>query len=96
LILGPIDQLLVEIQADQKLKNKLLVMRSNAQKLRKLINQLLDLSKIESGLYPVKASKGNLNSFIHEISKPERTLTVVENGGLTTLTSTTASASAVI
>lgn len=68
LILGPVEQLLFEMKAENKVQQKLLLMRSNAQKLRILINQLLDLSKIESGNYPVKAAKGNLPAFLQGIT----------------------------
>jgi CheY-like chemotaxis protein len=43
-------------------------MRYNAQKLTILINQLLDLSKIENGKYPLRATRGDLIAFIREIS----------------------------
>ena len=68
LILGPLEQLLVETETEQIRQRKLLLMRSNAQKLKVLINQLLDLSKIESRNYPVKAAKGNLAAFLKGIT----------------------------
>jgi signal transduction histidine kinase len=68
LIMGPLEQLLEENKTGKNMQKKLYVMHSNAQKLKILINQLLDLSKIESGSYPLKASRGNLTSFLEALT----------------------------
>ncbi|MBC8770512.1 tetratricopeptide repeat protein [Arenibacter sp. BSSL-BM3] len=50
LILGPIETMLSETD-DLKVKYSLAVMKKNANRLLKLINQLLDLSKLEAGKF---------------------------------------------
>jgi len=54
LILGPIDQL--RKQVDDSLKPTIEVIERNGKRLLKLINQLLDLSKIESGKIAIKTT----------------------------------------
>jgi len=48
LILGPVKQI-IEIIKDEKIKNDLKVVHKNANRLLGLVNQLLDISKLESG-----------------------------------------------
>ena len=52
LILGPTEQLISDTTHDEK-KQHLLRIRKNGQRLLKLINQLLEISKIESGKVPL-------------------------------------------
>ncbi|MEM7379989.1 MAG: tetratricopeptide repeat protein [Bacteroidota bacterium] len=54
LILGPLDSL--RKQADTSLSSKIDVIERNGKRLLKLINQLLDLSKIEAGRVKLKAA----------------------------------------
>lgn len=48
LIIGPVKQLIDGIK-DQKVKDELNIVRKNANRLLRLVNQLLDISKLESG-----------------------------------------------
>ena len=63
LILGPVEQMLKE-NDDPKKHKTLSVMHSNATKLLTLVNQLLELSKLESGNYKIKVSTGDLIGFL--------------------------------
>jgi two-component system, sensor histidine kinase ChiS len=58
LILGPIEQMREEAR-DSKSQKSLSMVYQNAEKLLTLINQLLELSKLESGNYQLKAAKGD-------------------------------------
>jgi signal transduction histidine kinase/DNA-binding response OmpR family regulator len=66
LILGQIDSLQSSI-TDNKNRGKLQVAYKNAQRVLRLINQLLDLSKLEAGSMDLKAQKQNLVSFIKSL-----------------------------
>ncbi|MCB0274956.1 MAG: response regulator [Calditrichaeota bacterium] len=63
LILGPLENLLGRI-GDDGIRDELQVMDRNGQRLLRLINQLLDLSRLESGRMPLKASRGNFGTFL--------------------------------
>jgi parallel beta-helix repeat protein len=59
LILGPIKQISDKIK-DEKIKNELSVVHKNASKLLGLVNQLLDISKLESGNMKLKTRAQNI------------------------------------
>ncbi len=59
LILGPIEMMKSEA-VNPKVHQHLDVMKMNASRLLDLINQLLELSKLESGSLKLKASRGNI------------------------------------
>ncbi len=63
LILGQIDSLMSG-NIGMKEKGKLQIAERNAQRLLTLINQLLDLSKLESGSMELKAEQHNIVSFL--------------------------------
>lgn len=64
LIKGPVeDQLLSESLSKNDRKN-LLIARANTQRLESLVEQLLALSKLESGNMSLKVQPGNLSNFI--------------------------------
>lgn len=63
LIKGPLEQIIQENTDPDKIETLQLI-HSNTQKLLHQINQLLDLSKLESGQYKVCVSKGNIIDFL--------------------------------
>jgi signal transduction histidine kinase/CheY-like chemotaxis protein/ligand-binding sensor domain-containing protein len=68
LILGPLEQLIEEtptIKVNEKLSGVL----KNAKHLLTLINQMLDLSKIESGEMRVALSRGDIVDYTEELTK---------------------------
>jgi signal transduction histidine kinase/DNA-binding response OmpR family regulator len=68
LIKGPVQNILDKYKDDPKLQEQLKLVQRNSDLLLKLINQLLDLAKLESGTMKIEKSKGNINSFINAIA----------------------------
>jgi len=66
LILGPLEQLLNRSDLEKPVKEKLLMVQKNSASLLKLMAQLLDFRKIDSGLMPLNLQTGDLKTFIIE------------------------------
>jgi signal transduction histidine kinase/DNA-binding response OmpR family regulator len=67
LILGPAEQL-EQNETDEVKKAKLHTIKSSANRMLRLINQILDLSKLETGKGRLNCEKGDLVSFIKGIT----------------------------
>ena len=67
LILGPAKRIM-EKSIDEESKSDADFIQRNAKKLNKLVDELLDISKIESGEIKLKASPLNINSAVKEIT----------------------------
>lgn len=67
LILGPAQNLLESISLNNTLRSHALNISNNAQRLLRLVNQLLDFRKAESGNLNLEVSEGNLVRFVKEI-----------------------------
>ncbi len=67
LILGPAQHLLESAALGKAFRNHALSISNNAQRLLRLINQLLDFRKAESGNLKPEVSEGNLARFVKEI-----------------------------
>lgn len=67
LILGQIDSVLASI-SDRQNQGKLEVASRNARRLQRLINQLLDLSKLEAGSMALRAARANIISFLKNLT----------------------------
>lgn len=67
LILGPLQQLLLNYKGSNKMYKKLLVVESNATHLLQLINQLMDFRKLENNQFKIEAAEGNIVKFTKEI-----------------------------
>ena len=83
LILSPVGQLISEFTESGKLQRGLLSIERNARYLLRLINQLLDLAKLESGELKVKAVQGDLGKFAGEIIEAFEPLAAGRNLELT-------------
>ena len=67
LILGPLEKKLAQT-LNPKEKEESTVMFRNANRLLDLINQLLDLSKLEAGNLQLQASKSNISNFLRAVA----------------------------
>ena len=67
LISGPIDNQLSKENLDEKDKKELSLVKQNATRLLTLVNQMLDLSLLDSGQLRLKVKEGNLNIIIKQI-----------------------------
>jgi signal transduction histidine kinase/ligand-binding sensor domain-containing protein/DNA-binding response OmpR family regulator len=63
LILGPTEKIISSTKEEETQKQTGLIKR-NAARLLNLVNQLLDLSKLEAGKLQLQASKGNIVTFV--------------------------------
>jgi signal transduction histidine kinase/DNA-binding response OmpR family regulator len=68
LILGHLEQVIPNI-TDERAKKELIVVKRNAKLLEKLINQLLDIAKIEADRMDIDLRKGNIVSLLNEIQR---------------------------
>lgn len=67
LISGPIDKQLSKPDLNEEDKKELSLVQRNAKRLLNLVNQMLDLSKLESGSLKLSVSKGNLSALLRQI-----------------------------
>lgn len=63
LILGPIHDL-IEATPEEERKEKLTLVQRSAEKVLRLINQLLDLSRLENGRLELRAAPGDIVAFV--------------------------------
>ncbi|MBN1559188.1 response regulator [candidate division KSB1 bacterium] len=82
LILGPIDTLLKHLTKEED-KNELSMMRRNALRLSRLVNQLLDLSKIEAGKMTLQARLDDIVHFANRVVQSFESRAKLKNIALT-------------
>ncbi len=78
LVIGPLQQLLKE-KFPKRVKNQFQMMLKNGQYLQTLINQLLDLSKLESGQMHLESSRGDLFMFTKDLVERFQPLATEKN-----------------
>ncbi len=83
LIKGPVATLLEEYANNPRTKEQLKLVERNSDLLLKLINQLLDLAKLESGTLTVDKTEGDMNSFLLAIANSFSSMALQKNIGLT-------------
>ncbi len=69
LILGPIQELLKKKNLKSEWRNDFLLIRRNSNRLLSLVNQLLDISKLESGNLKLKVNNGLIIPFVEALIK---------------------------
>ncbi|MFD2034637.1 two-component regulator propeller domain-containing protein [Belliella marina] len=67
LILTPIDNILTQNKENSKLQNQLMMMKRNGEHLTRLIKQLLDFRKLETGNMKLEMKRENIVPFLNEI-----------------------------
>lgn len=67
LILAPLEKLLEFNEGNNRVQNQLSLMKRNGERLIRLINQLLDFRKFESGNMQIQAAEGNIIRFVKEV-----------------------------
>jgi signal transduction histidine kinase/ligand-binding sensor domain-containing protein/DNA-binding response OmpR family regulator len=67
LILGPVEKLISELASHPGFTEQALVIQRNTLRLMNLINQFLDLSRLDAGVVKLNISKGDLFNYIHGI-----------------------------
>ncbi|EOR93525.1 DNA-binding response regulator, AraC family [Arcticibacter svalbardensis MN12-7] len=67
LILGPLEKMIQDTHNSFALNKQLLVVNKNAKRLMRLVNELMDFRKIESGKMKLNLSAGNIVTFVNEI-----------------------------
>ena len=67
LLMGPLENLIEAEKSNSQLVQRYRLMYKNAKVLLRLINQILDLSKIEFGHMPLQVSRGNIVEHIREV-----------------------------
>ena len=67
LILGPLQQILLNYNGTNEMYKKLLVIESSANHLLKLINRLMDFRKYETNQFNLEAAEGNIVKYVKEI-----------------------------
>ncbi|WP_020606498.1 hybrid sensor histidine kinase/response regulator transcription factor [Spirosoma spitsbergense] len=72
LIISPIDKLLQANRFDAPTRQTLALVQRNANQLLRLINQLLDLSKLEANRMDVSLMRGDVNFFVHQLMESFR------------------------
>ncbi len=68
LILGPVKQI-AESTRDGKLRDELQMVQRNARRLLRLVNQLLDIAKLESGSMQLRAAPMDVVPFLKEVTQ---------------------------
>ncbi|HMG88580.1 MAG TPA: two-component regulator propeller domain-containing protein [Chryseolinea sp.] len=79
LIKGPVQNILDRYKDDPKLQEQLKLVQRNSDLLLKLINQLLDLAKLESGTMKIEKSESDFHSFVRAIASSFESLAHQKN-----------------
>ena len=67
LILGPLDKMAQDAPPGSAFADDIRIIRKNAERLRRVINQLLDFRKIENNKMDLRVSQIDMVPFIHEV-----------------------------
>ena len=68
LIMSPLSEIIENEELQPELKNRMQTMQSNSQRLLRIVNNLMDFQKNESGMLKIRASKSDIIEFIKEMT----------------------------
>lgn len=68
LIISPLDDMAASDEVPSKMKENVLLMQSNARRLLRIVNNLMDFQKKESGTMKLKVSEGDFIRFAEEMA----------------------------
>ena len=94
LLLSPLETLLQRYSFDTDVREQLLTMQNNGMRLLKLINDLLELIRLEAGRMQIKSEPLVVNEFIHGLASAIRQM--AENKGIRLETRVDAAINAVL
>ncbi len=87
LIMSPLDDIVEHEELKSGIKDRLLTMRSNSHRLLRLVNNLMDFQKNESGMLELKVSQSDIVKFAREMTMSFSELTMSRNINLLFLSS---------
>ncbi len=68
LIVAPLEQIIKQHDLNSRLRNQLLLIQQNGNRMMRLINKVLDLRRLDAGYEKLKAAPGDLVKFLKETS----------------------------
>jgi len=80
LILGPLEELITDKSMSQSVRSKLEMMRRNGRRLLRLVNSILDFSRVEAGKMSASFRETNLQSYTADLASLFRS--AIEKGGV--------------
>ncbi len=79
LILAPLENLISKTEVPNRIKNQLLQIQRSGYRLMQLVNQILDLRKLETGHEQLQVAEGNIIRFLAEISLAFKEVSLSKN-----------------
>jgi signal transduction histidine kinase/ligand-binding sensor domain-containing protein/AraC-like DNA-binding protein/CheY-like chemotaxis protein len=79
LILAPVEDLLAQKIENTGVRNRLKMVKRNAERILKLVNQIVDVRKIETSRESLNVAKYDIIAFIHEVSSVFNELSRIKN-----------------
>ena len=80
LILGPLEECMMDVSISHSIKSRLEMMRRNGRRLLRLVNSLLDFSRVEAGKMSASFRETNLQKYTADLASLFRS--AIEKGGV--------------
>lgn len=79
LMIAPIEDLIDMVEEDSKFERRLTTIKNNSQRLLKLVNELLDFRKAETGLLKIHCEKQDIVAFCYEVFESFKSMSLKKN-----------------